>query len=1114
MRPSEQQSTMLCEETAGCLAHSPAQKRRRFFFLALWLVVLGSVYPFLARSSHMGTPDDHGTIEWVGALFGIVAGLAMITRFYALGNRLHLFIGLAFLVNGTEDFVHGWLSLAGEHNWLDAHGALCEFIPGTYVAGRMLFGLLLVLAPFAPKLLGAPRSRKRETVLVSIIVLLATMATTALAFKLPLPQFIYPDQFIARPVDLISAAVLLAAMIVFIREYHLSGDALCWWVLLSAGVNTIGQMMMSFSSRLFDPMFAIAHVYKVIGYVVPLLGFCLYQISVISAHRRAEEELRKHREHLEELVAARTTEMNEANEKLKQENAERKAAEEAARRSEEYLRITLGSIGDGVISVDASQRVTSLNTIAEQLTGWPFDEAEGKKLGEVFRIINEETGAPAHDPVARVLESGRIEGLANHTVLIARDGTRRAIADSAAPIRDSAGLTVGVVLVFRDVSVERQRQKERERLLSELRQRVKELDCLYGLSKIIEEPGIALDEIFQAAAELLPVAWQYPGITIGRIRWGDQVFQTDDTLEGMFCQSSDILVHGQKVGAVEVYYRESRPEADEGPFVVGQRALIDALARQLGGTIERHQAREQLQKAKADAEAANKAKSEFLANMSHEIRTPLTSILGFAEMLSDPDGSCEDRAEWLQAVQRNGKHLLTVIDDVLDLSKIEAGELSLRPRRCNVAALISDVVSMMRVRAQQQGISLRAEYDGEMPGTILADEARLRQVLVNLVGNAIKFTESGGVTMITTFLPHWRGSAPAVRVQVIDTGTGISPEHLKHLCDPFYQEDTSATRKRGGTGLGLAITQRIINLMGGELDVDSMLGKGSVFTVTIPAGPLDGIEMLKDPTEAVRGSGERTESIPLRNKALAGAQILLAEDGPDNQRLISTILRSAGAEVQLAENGRQAVEQGLSKRFDLVLMDMQMPEMDGYQATKELREKGFSGPIVALTADAMSEDRERSLAAGCAGYLSKPLDRSRLIRTIARYIAPGSPDAQDDSPAPGDQVDGTIGSQFADDPALAGILTEFVDSLGEKIEALREALAAGSWPELETLAHQLKGAGGSYGYPVLTDAAADLEAQAKARDTEAANLALSKLAVLCQAIASGRKEAEHAGGDG
>ncbi len=500
------------------------------------------------------------------------------------------------------------------------------------------------------------------------------------------------------------------------------------------------------------------------------------------------------------------------------------------------------------------------------------------------------------------------------------------------------------------------------------------------------------------------------------------------------------------------------------------------------------------------AEQVSRARGEYLAEMSHEIRTPLTAILGYAELAAEAPRESAERDEAVRVIQRNADHLLSVINDTLDISKMEAGKLVLNAEDFSVVSLIAQTVSMMRVRAHQGGISLTVEHAGELPETILGDQARLSQILVNLVGNAIKFTEEGGVRIVSTFLPNWRGTQPAVRIEVIDTGIGIAGDRLELLREPFVQADVSTPRKYGGTGLGLAIVNHVIDKMGGTLTIDSQPGKGSNFAVTIPTGPLESVAMLHNPAEAYQEEVRQGARPDLAGQVLAGLRILLAEDGPDNQRLIGTILRKAGAEVTLAENGRIAVQRALSDHFDLILMDIQMPEMDGYQATRELRKQGVSVPIIALTAHAMSGHREKCMSAGCTDYVTKPISRHQLIETVMQHTGRQSAGGGQE-----DQAEQTIQSKFDDDPALAEVIDQFVAGLPGQAKQMRSALANGCFQELRRLGHQLSGAGGSYGYPALSDVGARLEDAAEASDTEGATLAMSELAELTQSVVAGRR---------
>jgi signal transduction histidine kinase/DNA-binding response OmpR family regulator len=509
---------------------------------------------------------------------------------------------------------------------------------------------------------------------------------------------------------------------------------------------------------------------------------------------------------------------------------------------------------------------------------------------------------------------------------------------------------------------------------------------------------------------------------------------------------------------------------------------------------------------KTALEAANQAKSEFLANMSHEIRSPLTAILGFSDLLKERSLTEADRLNWLSTIQRNGEHLLGLINDILDLSKVEAGKVVLKAERCRLVTVVADVISMMRIRAQQRGLELSVRYAGPIPETVLADEKRLRQVLINLVGNAVKFTESGSVTVGVSFLPQWRDGQSAVQLAVADTGIGIAAADVRGLCEPFHQVDGSAARKAGGTGLGLAISRRLVELMGGELTIQSEVGKGSTFAATIPTGPLADVPMLQQPSEAILAGQPCAGPKAPSEYRLDGASILVAEDGPDNQRLIRILLTKAGAKVELAENGRVAVERAMATHPDLILMDMQMPEMDGYQATRLLREKGFRAPIVALTAHALMEDRQQCLSAGCTGYLAKPIDRYQLLKMVAESARGRSPRSEPpDHPPPSEPTAApeVIVSEYANDPDLAEVIGEFVAGLGHRTMSMREALANGHFDEFRRLSHQLKGAGGSYGYRCLTDVAGKLEELAKAADVEGSTLAMAELERLCQAVMRG-----------
>jgi PAS domain S-box-containing protein len=408
------------------------------------------------------------------------------------------------------------------------------------------------------------------------------------------------------------------------------------------------------------------------------------------------------------------------------------------------------------------------------------------------------------------------------------------------------------------------------------------------------------------------------------------------------------------------------------------------------------------EQARIEAEEASRAKSDFLANMSHEIRTPMAAILGYTDLLAedgDRGSAPKHRLEYIETIQRNGEHLLTIINDILDLSKIEAGKMTVEHIETRPREILADVVCLMRVKATGKGIALAVEHETAVPETIQSDPVRLRQILVNLVGNAIKFTELGGVT-IRVGLDRLASGGSQLRFSIVDTGIGMDDEQLGRLFSAFSQADASTTRRFGGTGLGLRISQTLARMLGGDIVVCSTPGTGSTFTVTVDTGSLVGVAMLAPDTGApvteIREPVKLGEARPLQ-----GLRVFLAEDGPDNQRLISFHLVKCGAQVRVFENGRLALEaltvdgtvEGAlldDPPCDIVLTDMQMPEMDGYTLAATLRAKGWKRRIVALTAHAMSGDAQRCVESGCDTYASKPIDRAGLIevcRTPGAVVA-------------------------------------------------------------------------------------------------------------------------------
>ena len=383
------------------------------------------------------------------------------------------------------------------------------------------------------------------------------------------------------------------------------------------------------------------------------------------------------------------------------------------------------------------------------------------------------------------------------------------------------------------------------------------------------------------------------------------------------------------------------------------------------------------------AEAASVAKTNFLANISHEIRTPMTAILGFAELLRDGTASAEDRADWLETIRRNGDHLLAIVNDLLDLTRVETGAVALERSAASVPELVRDVVRLMGVRARARGIAIGFEIDGDACGVpVLTDPVRIRQIVLNLVGNAVKFTERGGVDVRVS--GRHEGGRLRLAVAVKDTGCGIDPRLVPRLFEPFTQLDATFVRTHGGTGLGLAISARLAALLGGRIEVASEVGRGSVFTLHV------------DCEEAPRAAPAPEASVPRpvpaarREGPLAGRHVLLVEDSIDSQRLISTLLSLAGARVDISADGISAEGRfGGGYSPDVVLMDIQLPGIDGVEAARRIRARGYGGRIVAVTAAALSIDHDRAIAAGCESVRLKPISREDLVAACTG-ISPGT----------------------------------------------------------------------------------------------------------------------------
>lgn len=498
-----------------------------------------------------------------------------------------------------------------------------------------------------------------------------------------------------------------------------------------------------------------------------------------------------------------------------------------------FLRSILESTDDAVFARDRDGRHWLANRSAARLVGRPLAELLGRTAAELFPP---ETAARIEGLDRRVLETGNTLVLEEEYEV---EGSRRTYLTKKAPYRDRGGTVVGLVGIGRDITSRKRAEQALERRTAELTERVKELRCLYALSTMMGRPDLAWADKLRHVAALIPAGWKYPEVARARILLGEQCYDCPGYRDSPWCLSEPLTVRGEPVGQVQVVYLEARPAADQGPFSQEEVRLLREVATRLDELLERRRVAEALTRALERAEAASRLKSEFVTNISHELRTPMNSILGFAELLIDGvDGPLNtDQMGSLWRIERNARNLLRLINEVLDLSRIEAGRMELFVEPFSLRALVTDVARELLVPAREKGLELHYRLSPAVPDLVCGDDGRLRQVLVNLGGNAVKFTSRGRVEIQVE--PGRPGTAE-VLFRVSDTGVGIPAGYRQTVFEPFVQVDGSITRRHQGAGLGLAISSHLVQLMGGELWLESEEGHGSTFGFRLPLEPWQG----------------------------------------------------------------------------------------------------------------------------------------------------------------------------------------------------------------------------------------------------------------------------------
>ena len=756
----------------------------------------------------------------------------------------------------------------------------------------------------------------------------------------------------------------------------------------------------------------------------------------------------------------------------------RKQAEEVLLKAGALQKAIFNSANFSSIATDAKGVIQIFNVGAERMLGYtaaevmnkitPADISDPEEVIARAKALSAELGTPITPGFeALVFKASRgIEDIYELTY-IRQDGSRFPAVVSVTALRDAQDAIIGYLLIGTDNTARKLVEAEQKKLDQRLR------DQQFYTRSLIESnidalmttdpSGIITDVNKQMEAltgctrdELIGAPFKSYFTDPERAEAGIKLVLSEKKV------TDYELTACARDGKQTVVSYNATTFYDRGRTLQG----VFAAARDV---TERKRFEAELQQAKAVAESASQSKSDFLASMSHEIRTPMNAIIGIADLLAKTALSPEQN-KYVQIFRRAGDNLLHLINDILDLSKVEASQLELERTGFSLHDLLEKVTEMVAVRAHDKGLSLVCEIAPNMPTDLIGDPTRLRQVLLNLLGNAIKFTEFGEVALRVT--PDGDSSVMGtLRFTISDTGVGIPSEKLDAVFERFTQADSSTTRRFGGSGLGLTISKRLVELMGGRIWVASVVGKGSVFSFAVP------LEIWAGAT--------RRAAMPVGTgpaPPLPALHILLVEDSPDNRTITVAYLQDTPYRVDIAENGAIACEKFAAGDYDMVLMDRQMPVMDGLTATRAIRKweqanHRLPTPIIALTAAALKGDREKCIAAGCTAFLTKPIKQEVLLQTIIEHsiVAPPS------STMENRQKEKIL---VHANPRFADLIPGFLQNRRQDIIEVLDALERGDFEAVENLAHGMKGAGGSYGFQAITDIGAALEQAAKTADTD------------------------------
>ena len=679
--------------------------------------------------------------------------------------------------------------------------------------------------------------------------------------------------------------------------------------------------------------------------------------------------------------------------------------------------------------------------------GYEREEAIGRRLTDFMTVKSREHALNVAMP--RFFASGRLDK--EPYTYLRKDGQRVDVLVSAYGVRDGSGAVASSIAVVVDITEQKKVERELRRMNADLHELDRfftlslDMICIAGFDGYFKKLNPAWERILGFDIKTLLarpfIDFVHPDDVEASLEEATRLVDGEHTMIAFEnrCRSRDGTYRRLRWNAtafpaakqIFAFARDVTERHEYERMLIESHAELNLHAAELeearnrveAQRVELAQTAQELEAARDDAERATRAKSEFLANMSHEIRTPMNGVIGMNQLLMQTALS-EEQNGYALAVRDSGQALLALVNDILDLSKLEADKLELEIIPFDVHAIVDGIAKLLRHQASDKGVGFDVRVDSAVPGALRGDPSRIRQILFNLVGNAIKFTAAGGVTIEVSQAGGGRPSHQSLRFSVTDTGVGLSPDQKAHIFESFSQADSSTTRQFGGTGLGLSICRRLTEMMGGEIDVDSTEGVGSTFWFRVDFEPADPAE--------VAALGGSAPVVPDASEAQRALEILLVEDNAINQKLARILLERQAHTVNLAENGREAVEKVCERRYDIVLMDVQMPEMDGVEATRHIRAMNGSAaqvPIIAMTAHAMKGDREKYIAHGMDDYVSKPLDQGALFAAIARHCGGPTRATAGEAPPPAPPEPAE-----ALDAGRTAILASFLDSIEAELD--------------------------------------------------------------------------------